>query len=483
MKKKLSFILLLVLFVVACSSDNDKKEVIDDLKIELLKDGEIIDGSIEVDAKSILNLSVVTNFDTEIKTYEWILNGEPIDGAVDKEYKFALGLSGVLKVLVELEDSRTASAEIKLVGPFKDGTFFFGTTEESLSFMSSDTKFYDNNVYDLVNGKYQGKGGINDMQIFNNKLYILSPSSASQKAQLAIVDAQTLKEIDVVTAEHFNARELGEIYNLLVISDEKAYIGHNKSSSGNISGVRVLNIKEKTFSSADLDGTSGKLGVDGPAWARMKYANGKAFIACGSKIQVLDTTTDAVIKTIELHKDRQVVDLLSAKDKTKLYALVNGEEDKSNPMWLMGYGSGTTTPASFVEIDLSDFSISETELILDNKEIKIKGGLGASFSIGSPIANEIYFSDKDDNTLIYKFNIDDKSISVFVNTTEDTNATGLNGYMGIDNNGVLYIPYSGKYSYQNESIISFDTNSGKLINKDIETMPGEANALSTAMFN
>lgn len=475
--KRSSFLFLMLLLIAGCSSNNDKVIPKVDIALEILENGNPVEESVSVDATSKITFAAKTNLADEVTTYQWLLNGIALENGSDSELKFECGLSGKLALEITLQDGRDARTEIDLIGPFKDGTFFFGTSFTSLSFLSKDGEYKKNNVYETINGKFEGDSGINDMQFFNNKIYILTPSSSSKKANITVVDAQTLKKIDVITADGFNTTELGEIYNLLVVNDDKAYIGNNKSNENNTSGVHVLNMKDKTFERTPIKGVVGNLGVDGPAWSRMKLIDNKAYIASGNKLQIVDVESDMVVKTISIHENRQILDIITTKNKKSVYILVNGEEDKTNFGWLWGNGAGVTTPATFVEISVTDFSIiSETPLTIEDREIKVKGALSASFSVGSPVADEIFFTSRDNNCLIYIFNTKDKTIKLFVDTTADTSAQALNGYMGVDKNGVLYIPYSGVYSYSNEDIIAYDTKTGKLIELPInESLEGEAN--------
>ena len=169
--------------------------------------------------------------------------------------------------------------------------------------------FYQDHLYQELNGETIGDGGLNDLSICNGKIYLLTPSSASSRAQIVECDAQTLKKERVITAEGFNTSSLGEIYNLLAVSTDKFYVGNNNSGANNVSGVNVLTVQpdgQNTF--VPLSGTSGSIGVDGPCWSRMLKVGKNVYIGCGNKLKVFDSETDKELTSIMIAEDRQMGD-------------------------------------------------------------------------------------------------------------------------------------------------------------------------------
>ncbi len=423
----------------------------------------------------------VKSSNVEIAGYKWLYNEEEIEDASVDTLKMLPKYSGKLKVVLTNLDGVTTEQEVGIEGAFKEGLFLFGTTTIGLSFYDPDTETFfrgkDGDIYQQINKEVLGDGGINDFFIYNNKIYLLVPTSKEKKARVVIADAQTLAKIDIITAENFNTQTLGEIYNLAIIDDDKAYIGNNKSISGNISGVRVLNMKDKTLSEP-IEGTAGKLGVEGPAWSRMLKVGNDVMVGCGSKIQIIDGNTDKVKKTIEIDKDRQIVDIVKGKDKN-IYALVAGKVDKSSATWL--WNPVATTSPSVVKIKSEDYSVAgENELLIDGKGITIKSGLQHANTTVSLKSDDIYFVEGGwSSNKVYVYNYTSGVVKEF---TDKSGKSGLlsyfSGYMGTDKEGNVFIPTT---NYTRSSVGKF----GQFGSYSEETyrVNGDANVISTYQFN
>lgn len=442
---------------------------------QFMLDGKEIVGEVGVTATSELSFSIVVE-KAEGADYSWTINGTEIVDEKSMTLKYTLGLSGTLKVTLTNKDKVAVSKEIELVGPYKDGAFVFGTTNSALTFISETgvQTSEHNNLYEALNsGEKMGDGGINDFQIYNNKIYMLLPmiSYQDQRGQLIVADAQTLKKIETITAEGFNSKTLGTIYNLNIVSDDKAYIGSNNIMSGNTSSVKVLDIKEKKMSDSSIEGTEGKMGTEGPSWARMLNLESHTLIACGAKLQVVSHATDKVDKTLSFEAG-QVTDVLKGRN-NKIYALVNGGENE----------------AAFVAtIDATTYEIeNRTSLIYNSKSLKLKGGMGSSQAAVSPISDEIFFcvagaNSWSSNSEIYKYNYASKNVSLFVDATDAVSSSAINGYMGVDAKGTLFVPVSGEWTYQSESIIGYNIKSDGSDYKEYERLgQGEGNVMPTWM--
>ncbi len=440
----------------------------------LLCDGEVVSGAIKVTATSELVFKVDAE-KTDKATFYWIMNGDTIPNAKEATLDFKLGLSGTLSVAIVNPDDISTTQEAELVGPYKNGTFVFGTSYTGLCFIGEDGVQENDNVYETINkGEKLGDNGVNDLQIYKNKVYFLIPSLSysDKRAQIVVADAQTLKKIDVITATGFSSSDLGTIYNLAIINNDKAYIGSNLISAGNTSSVKVLDLKERVMADGVIEGTSGKMGTDGPGWARMLTLDKQTLVACGGKIQVINHETDKVEKTIDF-KSGQVIDVIKGKDK-KVYALVNAEKN-SDP----GFVATLNTETFAIE--------SEEKMIYNETNISFNGGgMGMTNSrvAVSPVTDEIFFSVAgasawSPSSEIYKYNYTSKKMDLFADAKKDSRASAINGYMGVDSQGILLVPLSGAYSYQNEDIVAYDIKTGDKIANHKRLKQGEGSAYPT----
>lgn len=440
----------------------------------LLCDGEVVSEEIKVTATSELVFKVDAE-KTDKATFHWIINGDTIPEAKEATLNFNLGLSGTLSVAIVNPDNISTTKEANLVGPYKNGTLVFGTSYTGLCFIGEDGVQENDNVYETINkGEKLGDNGVNDLQIYKNKVFFLIPSISysDKRSQIVVADAQTLKKIDVITATGFTASNLGTIYNLAIINNDKAYIGSNLIASGNTSSVKVLDLKERVMADEAIEGTSGKMGTDGPGWARMLTLDKQTLVACGGKIQVINHKTDKVEKTIDF-KSGQVIDVIQGKDK-KVYALVNAEKS-SNPGFVATLNSET-------------FAIeSEEKMIYNERNISFNGGgMGMTNSrvAVSPITDEFFFSVAgasawSPSSEIYKYNYTSKKVDWFADVKKDSNASAINGYMGVDSKGILFVPLSGEYSYQNEDIVAYDIQVGNKVANHKRLKQGEGSTYPT----
>ncbi len=442
----------------------------------LFSEDKEISGEIEITATSKHSFEVKADKASDA-IYYWLINGDTIQDANEPALEYDLGISGKLTVTIENKDNVSVSKDVELVGPYKNGVYIFGTSYTGLCFISEDGVQEKDNIYETVNeGEKLGDSGINDFVIYNNKVYILIPSISysDKRAQIVVADAQTMKKIDAITATGFSSADLGTIYNLAIINENKAYIGSNKIAGGNISSVKVLDMKEKMMAEAEIEGTSGKIGSEGPAWARMLTIGERTLVACGPKVQVINNATDKVEKTIDFEAG-QVVDIVKGRDNT-IYALVNPKASGS--------------PATIAAINKETFAVdTRTELAYNSKNITFNsGGMTNARVAVSPVSDDILFSVAGPNAWsssseIYKYNYTSQEVELFADVKNNARATAMNGYMGIDSKGILFVPLSGQYSYQNEAIIAYDVKTGDLLTTSYSRLKqGEGNVVPTWMF-
>ena len=440
---------------------------------------EIAPEEIDVTASSELSFKVEAKKASDV-TYYWIINGDTIKDQNEATLDYNLGLSGTLKVSLVNKDEVSVNKEIELVGPYKDGTYIFGTSYTGLCYIGKDGIQEKDNIFETVNpGQKLGDNGVNDFQIYNNKAYILVPtiSSSDKRAQIVVADAQTMKKIKAISAESFTSAKLGTIYNLTIVNEDKAYIGSNNIFAKNTSSVRVFDMKERVVAEEAIEGTSGNFmaaPVEGPAWARMLNVGNHTLVACGGKIQVISHETDKVEQTINIEDAKQVADIVKGRDKN-IYALVNSQTSGS--------------PAFIAKINPETFTVeSTTNMVYNNKNLSFNGGGTANSRTAiSPVSDDILFSvagaySWSPSSEIYKYNYTSKEVTLFADVKNDSRATAINGYMGIDSKGTLIVPLSGAYSYQNEAIIAYDVKTGKLQETEYKRIGGEGNAIPTWMF-
>ncbi len=447
-----------------------------------LEDG----GSLDVEVAEGTMPIVLNAGSVEISEYKWTLNGEALENQT-KEYTLDLTHSGtnVFEVEVINRDqlSTTVSFTVQVNGPFKSGLWFYGTTYEGIAFFDpAKNLFYQDHLYQELNGETIGDGGLNDLSICNGKIYLLTPSSASSRAQIVECDAQTLKKERVITAEGFNTSSLGEIYNLLAVSADKFYVGNNNSGANNVSGVNVLTVQpdgQNTF--VPLSGASGSIGVDGPCWSRMLKVGKNVYIGCGNKLKVFDSETDKELTSIMIAEDRQIADVVRGRD-GNVYALVAGAMAKTG-YWLWGM-EPFTSAASVLAIDPQTFVYTETPILIDGKQTDINAGLEGSGTCASLTSDELFFKGGGgySTTKVYKYNYKTGTTSLFVDITGKGLNSMVSKYMAADSEGRLYVPTT---NYSTISIGVFDIESGAQlgdIQNAIGTVKGDGGVYSTYTF-
>ena len=490
-KLKNLFALIFVLLSLVGTSCNDvDKPTPQATEVWITMNGELLPEQVYniplKPAKVEWGVAPVRDKDAQLKDIHWYLNGNEVKGTTETTLEMVPEYSGTLKVVVKNDAGMESEAELALQGVFREGMFFYGSTNVGVSFYNPTADNFVapskgfKNIYTELNDDELGKGGVNDLTFFHNKIYFLLPSSEKGNARVVIADAQTLRKIDVVTALDFKTGVLGEIYNLAVVSDDKAYIGHNKSSAGNKAGVRALDMKSKTLS-ADIPELSGDLGVNGPAWQRMMVHGDDLLVICGDKLQVLDTKTDKLKKSVSINESSLIADVLRGSDKN-LYLLVSGTiSNKSNPSWL--FMPQFSTPAQIVKLDGKSYEVLEKKELKYEKDgksedIQLKCGLRANGAVMSPISDVIYFI-KDAGWVsseIYTYDCKMGKVDFFADPLKADGIYGpLSGYMGADKKGNVYVAIT---DYTRSKIVMFD-HAGKFV-KTL-SVEGDGSVISTYM--
>ena len=444
-------------------------------------------GSIDVEVSEGTLPVVLNTGDVEISEYKWTLNGTALENQT-KEYTLDLTHSGTNAFEVEVINrdqlSTTVSFTVRVNGPFKAGLWFYGTTTEGIAFFDpAQHLFYQDHLYQELNGEAIGAGGLNDLSICNGKIYLLTPTSESSRAQIVECDAQTLKKERVITAEGFNTGSLGEIYNLLAVSSDKFYVGNNNSGANNVSGVNVLTVQpdgQNTF--VPLAGTSGSIGVDGPCWSRMLKVGQNVYIGCGNKLKVFDSETDKELTSIMIAEDRQIADVVRGRD-GNVYALVAGAMAKTG-YWLWGMEPFTSS-ASVLTIDPQTFVYTdvytETPILIDGQQIDVNAGLEGAGTCASLTSDEIFFKGGGgySTTKVYKFNYKTGVTSLFVDIADKSLFSMVSKYMATDPEGHLYVPTT---NYSEVVIGVFDIATGAQLNdvqNEIGAIKGDGGIFST----
>lgn len=353
-------------------------------------------------------------------------------------------------------------------GPYASGIFAYGTSSDGLAFFDPNKNsgtFYEDNIYLEANPEEAniGNGGINDVYIYGGKIYLLFPGnySGDTEGSIVVCDAETMEKTDIITADDFDRDVIGDAYNLMVVNENKFYIGTNIydfSTDANESGIRMLtlDLEGNATLSGHIAGTAGDLGVDGPKWSRMLKHNGYVLAGCGSKIKFINTATDQVdeTKTMEVDPERQILDILEGRD-GNVYAVVAGKLPvfSSYPE-----PEDYTTTASVIKINFSDYTYSEAVLLAGGDPVVIKGAL-ESGACASLTSDELflmeYTSWGSTGAEIYAYNYTTGETSVFANITFDSGRR-FGKYMAADKKGRLYVP-AVSYSDMEPMIFNIQT--------------------------
>lgn len=450
---------------------------------------EALSDPVDVAVGTAVKLAVEVS-NVEVASYAWTIDGDTVETATGATLDIpASEQSGSLAVTVSAVNldgiaSEASAFTVNFNGPYKNGLWIYGSTAGGLGFFdpSGEGTFYEDNLYETVNGEGTGTtNGINDLSIYDNKLYILIPNNQSERSAVIACDAQTLKKEKVITAEGFDPATLqssSEIYNLQVIDTSKFYILYNSTSASNKTGIGVLKVAPdgmNTFTT--INATYGAVGVDGPCYSHM-VKNGKyIMVGNGNKIAVIDTETDQVAQTIDVDEDRQVCDVVKGRD-GKFYAVVAGKMDKSSPTWTWGMGTFTSS-SSVLAIDPQTFDTTEYPLAIDGQSmVNVGNGLYGCMACASPTSDELFFKQEGYSaTQIYRYDCQTGKTSVFATTSRS-----LAKYMTATPDGLLYVPTTDFYHVYTEVYRISDGTRMTGVESRIGKVAGDGGIVSTYSF-
>lgn len=450
---------------------------------------EALSDPVDVAVGTAVKLAVEVS-NVEVASYAWTIDGDTVETATGATLDIpASEQSGSLAVTVSAVNldgiaSEASAFTVNFNGPYKNGLWIYGSTAGGLGFFdpSGEGTFYEDNLYETVNGEGTGTtNGINDLSIYDNKLYILIPNNQSERSAVIACDAQTLKKEKVITAEGFDPATLqssSEIYNLQVIDTSKFYVLYNSSNANNQTGIGVLKVAPdgmNTFTT--INATYGAVGVDGPCYSHM-VKNGKyIMVGNGNKIAVIDTETDQVAQTIDVDEDRQVCDVVKGRD-GKFYAVVAGKMDKSSPTWTWGMGTFTSS-SSVLAIDPQTFDTTEYPLAIDGQStVNVGNGLYGCMACASPTSDELFFkADGYSTSKVYCFNYQTGKTRLFATTQRM-----LAKYMATDPSGLLYVPTTDYSNVYTEVYRISDGTKMTDIESKIAKVSGDGGIISTYSF-
>ena len=468
-----------------------EREVVDPAPViaSISCNDEALSDPVEVAVGTAVKLTVEVS-NVEVASYVWTIDGDTVETATgatldipasDRSGSLAVTVSAVNLDGIASEDS---AFTVNFNGPYKNGLWIFGSTAGGLGFFdpSGEGTFYEDNLYTTVNGESTGStNGINDLSIYDNKLYILIPNNQSNRSAVIACDAQTLKKEKIITAEGFDPATLqssSEIYNLQVIDTSKFYVLYNSSNANNQTGIGVLKVAPdgmNTFTT--IDATYGAVGVDGPCYSHM-VKNGKyIMVGNGNKIAVIDTETDQVIQTIDVDEDRQVCDVVKGRD-GKFYAVVAGKIDKTaNPFWM--WGTTATSSASVLTIDPQTYATTERTLAIEGLPmVSVGNGLYGCMACASATSDELFIKQEGYSaTQIYRYDCQTGKTSVFATTSRS-----LAKYMTATPDGLLYVPTTDFYHVYTEVYRISDGTRMTGVESRIGKVAGDGGIVSTYSF-
>ena len=325
----------------------------------------------------------------------------------------------------------------------------------NICFVDANGTFYAN-PYGEANqkdGKPTSPGNVlQDMFIYKDNAYFITQNGAAngQGARLVIADAQTLKAKSLVTGSIDDASVWPQ--HIVVIDENKAYIRYSTSDYESRSGIRVMNLSTGVWNEQDIEGTAGAFTVSGSTKARMLLLGDKVYAPCGQYLQVIDTKTDKVVKTLDFGATRQTKDIARGLD-GKVYLLVSGTFTGNF------YSPVYTSSATVVCVDPSNYGYTETELP-DEFQMPVATwspnvGMCASFT-----EHALFFRMGSGFSTTQVARYDYKSATA-TKLLDIAGESGLGmyvyGYLGVDQNNVLYV---GTTDYTRSMIATYDAKTG-----------------------
>ena len=458
--KRLFILLSFLLVLASCSKEN---VILPEPESSIvLSDGTAPSGDLTLSLGETVTLSALCT-NVEAARYEWRLN--TVLKSVEQHYTFTADAAGTYTVnlLVRNADGVAGKAsELTIVvnGPYKEGTYFLlegnmSNDNGNICFVDANGTFYAN-PYGEANqkdGKPTSPGNVlQDMFIYKDNAYFITQNGAAngQGARLVIADAQTLKAKSLVTGSIDDASVWPQ--HIVVIDENKAYIRYSTSDYESRSGIRVMNLSTGVWNEQDIEGTAGAFTVSGSTKARMLLLGDKVYAPCGQYLQVIDTKTDKVVKTLDFGATRQTKDIARGLD-GKVYLLVSGTFTGNF------YSPVYTSSATVVCVDPSNYGYTETELP-DEFQMPVATwspnvGMCASFT-----EHALFFrmGSGFSTTLVAWYDYKSATATKLLDIAGESGlGMYVYGYLGVDQNNVLYV---GTTDYTRSMIATYDAKTG-----------------------
>lgn len=378
MKKNYFGILVIIFAFIACSDskDDNKQEpdTSDDFLLKsVLYNGEEITEDFEVnvtsDTKATFKLEIENGTPDQLV---WLLNEEVIaEGADQLEL---IGRSGELYVAYNNKEGadtralRNSNSKLKkvatLTGSYKEGVFAYSTNPEFSSDVSNYISFISNKLETpdtenilLKNNPSMEKtldalGSYADLNIFNNKLYILKTGMNEEENNLHytmfVADAQTLK---VLAAYPVPAIQVAKFAML----DADTFFGWSYRDNCLVKGNLRTNEWDTNYSL-----------IDGEEFMSGKILNTRLFrsknlvaFAYGSQLLVLNSSGDIVKKIEDVFDGRRILAIIKdSKGKNNIKVIAEAKQEDTDDIY-SDYVDVEKYPAQIYTFD-AEFNLIKT---------------------------------------------------------------------------------------------------------------------------
>lgn len=418
----LPFVLLISLFVISCSNEDDP--VISQTELPKVA---IINLSNEnsMAQEDTLKLKAVIESEA-VSSFSWRVNGEPVEVS-DSVFRFVPTETGahLVTLLAANEEGETkADMTIQVYGKYRHGTWVLNegsafAENGSLVFISPKGVVTDS-VYFRANGTYLGSA-TQDLFIKDGKMYIISQNRGigeSSDGRLIVANSETLER---EAAYNDELDELSWPTHVRVLDDRNIFIRDNR-------GVYRFNSTTKELNYIE--------GTQGANKNQMVVADGKVFVIAGRNLLVLQANNPGVSQTIEM--DASISGIVKSKDGNL-------------------FVSTTGSPGKITKID------AETGGVIKVNEVT-QGSLGAGWGATPGITakgDTLYYSNA--STRIYRhiFSTGESQFMVDAKTMVDDANIVYNNIAVHPVIGDVYLNtikgYGTDYLINNISVFNFDS--------------------------
>ncbi|MCT4613331.1 MAG: PKD domain-containing protein [Marinifilaceae bacterium] len=446
MKNKFLFaIIVLVSFAsvfTSCKDDDDNPPVVD-FKID--KYAILLGDSFNLQSN-------VTNKDGA--SFQWTVNGEILSN--EENFTFTPTEGGLYTVNLKVTNGDGQdSKEYKLtVDDYSFGTYFvvegaFSGGNGQLAFISRNGIFADS-VYYKVNKKHMGNI-LQDMDIYNGKIYLVSQNGAKEGGQgkIVVADSKTLAFDKVISSPELDDASFWA-QHIVVVNENKAYVQYTDTYEQN-SGIKVLDLSTGSLASDPIAGTFGKFGVEGASKLRMLDTDDFVYAACGEKLVKINKSTDEL--EASLNFGNQIKGVTKDKD-GKIKLILAGEytgsiTDFNTPATLI-----SNPGVVFVNENLSVSKDLDLGNDIDFSVMAWNPSIGLTYS---PSLTNLYFWNEGS---VYSYDYSAERLDKIVNIADEEDLDGyvLSGYLGATED-VLYIGAVGD-AYSKTKIFGYNIKEG-----------------------